>query len=461
MPARRRTRAAASLLLAFCTTFAAHSFDLVTDAPRASACPVIVVPKPLRVLYQKSERIVVARVGNTELLQAEEGYTSLRTTMHVLENVKGGGAGSTLYVDHWGDENGQSQTFVKEDRALLFLRPGERGGGAYEVDDEQYGIKKLSDAELKIYLKRIKELSAILARQPQPDAAELVEWFVRCAEEPATRWEGAFDLSESLNASAREQKTDNEEADTGAEESEEASEEESEESEEVSTEESAEESAGASTEESADDEAETAETAAGDTSSTPTESAPGLDANSAPMLRQIAELPLRVRRGVEAADPSWIKLVTEAQKQRLSDAFFSAEKIDEGEQLLLALVENYGDPRLVPFLMRQLRRVENAPPYEAETWVSVLGRLIEDRAVKKLAVEYTEKATYYEHDVMAEGTSEADAQEASGEVVTGDAQVDAESEEAAAAAQDAFSARKRSVLLREFIAHVERATQLF
>ncbi|HEV2802551.1 MAG TPA: hypothetical protein VGW12_18915 [Pyrinomonadaceae bacterium] len=438
-----RTRAASSLFLALCTLFAAHTFDSDAPSRRASACPVVVEPKPLRLLYQKNERIVVARVGNTELVQVEEGYTSVRTMMHVLENVKGNGAGQTLYVNHWADENGQSQTFVKEDRLLLFLRPGEHGDGAYEIEDEEYGVKKLSDAELKIYLKRIAELSAILRRQAQPDASELVEWFVRCAEEPATRWEGAYELSASANADASQDAADEETSETDEGESQEDV---TGESEETSA-------ADDNDEESATPVTVEVDTSSAQSESAQTESAAGEGENGAyPTLEQIKELPLRNRRDLDAADPAWIKLLTESQKQRLADAFFAAENIGKGEQLLLGLIENYGDPRLLPFLMRHLRRVENAPPYEAELWVTIIGRAVADRVVKKLAVEYSEKATYYEHDVMAESTDE-------GEATEDTMPTDAESKDGVDP-QDALSARKRSVLLREFIVQAERATQL-
>jgi len=90
------------------------------------------------------------------------------------------------------------------DSVLLFLRKKE-GSEGYELTDRADGIKKMSDEDLSVYARRISELNYIFDT-PNVDQAEIVDWLVRCAEEPATRWEGAFELLQSSERLAWQQK---------------------------------------------------------------------------------------------------------------------------------------------------------------------------------------------------------------------------------------------------------------
>lgn len=84
------------------------------------------------------------------------------------------------------------------DRVLLFLRTNKEDKQV-EFTDYIDGLKKLSADELDIYETRIKEIGSILAAK-KPDAAKIVDWLVRLAEDPATRWEGAYELEQSFYA---------------------------------------------------------------------------------------------------------------------------------------------------------------------------------------------------------------------------------------------------------------------
>ncbi len=198
-PRRRTLRLAALLALTLLTTAAAAVF-----IRRALACPVEIPPQTLRTLYKHSDRIVVARVGHTELVERDEHSSQVRTALHVARNVKGKDEGPVVFVHHttW-DEDGVEKpgTYKQGEQLLVFLERSdeEEGRAGYTVDNADFGVKKLSDDDLKVYLARIDELAGIEGRQP-PDKAALVEWLVRCAEEPATRWEGAYELMVSTEA---------------------------------------------------------------------------------------------------------------------------------------------------------------------------------------------------------------------------------------------------------------------
>lgn len=69
----------------------------------------------------------------------------------------------------------------------------ERG---YSTHALTYGAKELDDASMKTYLERVKEEVAILAIKDESACRKAqVEWLVKCCEDAATRWEGAFDLA--------------------------------------------------------------------------------------------------------------------------------------------------------------------------------------------------------------------------------------------------------------------------
>jgi hypothetical protein len=59
-----------------------------------------------------------------------------------------------------------------------------------------YGSKTLSLPEIEIYKSRIKELQNILLISDSMECEkQTIEWLVKCAEDPVTRWEGLYELS--------------------------------------------------------------------------------------------------------------------------------------------------------------------------------------------------------------------------------------------------------------------------
>ena len=152
-------------------------------------------PQPLRALYSDSDVIVVATVGKSMRVEREDDRSLMKTALHVSSTLTGK-VKATVYVYRWvyKEEHGD---FAKGNRLLLFLQPRESDDGkasGYEIDDESYGVKKLTEADLGVYKQRIAELARIL-RGAKPDRREIVEWLVRCAENPATRFEGAYELA--------------------------------------------------------------------------------------------------------------------------------------------------------------------------------------------------------------------------------------------------------------------------
>ena len=174
----------------------------------------------LLTLYRDSDAIYIARFDKKEdgqLLRAEDGYMVNRVKTHftVISALKGDPA-KLLELDDEefryrlptvGQSGGHTSeaVFVKDrgsfdeersaspgDKVLLFLRST---GPERELAlvDHRDGIKRLGPEDEQAYIARIKELGSILTGE-KFDAAAVAAWLVRCAEEPATRWEGAFEL---------------------------------------------------------------------------------------------------------------------------------------------------------------------------------------------------------------------------------------------------------------------------
>jgi len=67
--------------------------------------------------------------------------------------------------------------------------------GLYETHALNYGVKTLTEAEIKVYKKRILEIQTILKNTNKTQQfTETVEWLVKCAENETTCWEGVYEL---------------------------------------------------------------------------------------------------------------------------------------------------------------------------------------------------------------------------------------------------------------------------
>ena len=391
------------------------------------ACPVSLTPT-LRTLVLKSDRIVVASVGESVAIETKNTdyggvYTHKRTLLHVATTAKGVPHESTIYLFHhvWSDESREERYGDLEEGKplLLFLRWREEGDG-YVFADSSGGANQLPDEDLKVYVRRIEELVAIMSVE-KPDPREIVEWLVRCAEEPATRWDGAVELALSVAIKTAADKKAAADASKIV----------------------------ARTDDAEDDD--------------------GSDSDDNPV-EVSAEMEVRFdgRYLVDAeVDATFAEHLTGEQQDRLAAVLLSLQKIDERELPLVALVESWKDTRLMPFLITHLRKVSDDPPYVAEELVMTIARMIDDEEVTKLAADYAAQSSYQEEETTeavaavesnaAETETEsAVASEAGGETPA--------SEEGAPGADEppgkTTNRERRSALLARFIERVENQSPL-
>ena len=336
--------------------------------PGAASCPAE-PPSPLRQLYAESELVVVARVGDAVAASKDEHSTLFRIALHVSKTLKGDGKERTLpfHYQQWGDEAEWPAQFEKGQTLLLFLKRRDEGDG-YALTDYRYAAKKLSDEHLKVYVRRIEELAAIVARG-KPDAAEITEWLVRCAEEPATRWEGAYELALYADVPSGEEGT----APAGGGDSPASH---------LPPAPAADRPkvADAATDEKAPDQ------------TAPQEAAPATDGEKHHGVSVDAIMKLPVVRA--SPEPDYAALLTPLQKQRLAASLFGAEELGEGELTLLPLAARWGDERLAPFVLKHLEGMADKPPYEAEMLMHLAARALGDRGLVKFATDYSAGAAY-------------------------------------------------------------------
>ena len=213
-------------------------FPTVFLPTKAQACPVK-LPETLLSLYRSSDSIYIATFAKEEQLsitEDTEDYTAIEIKKHfdisstlkgeprklfVLddteykyksrvedveenENAAGGGEAVEEDAEEEAEEevvevvNGDESPALKPgDQLLLFLRTDEDTGKPI-LADYRDGVKKMTKDSLPSYEARIRDLNSIFSAE-KVDNAAIVEWLVRCAQDPVTRWEGAFEFQQSFD----------------------------------------------------------------------------------------------------------------------------------------------------------------------------------------------------------------------------------------------------------------------
>jgi hypothetical protein len=162
-------------------------------------------------------------------------------------------------------------------------------------------------------------------------------------------------------------------------------------------------------------------------------------------------------------DPALVPLLNAVQKQRLSDALVASSEPSEGDDVLMQVVKDFGDPRLPGFLLARLHRFADEAPLEAELWLRMLAASLNNKQLIELADAYTQDSAYYEWDeVEPEAETPAGSAAASGstggeERATEEEEepVDPEVEAARYAAAAERATLKRSATLKGLLARID------
>lgn len=171
------------------------SLFLVVAAYTAMAYPIS--PRPLRQLIQESEYIVIGHVtGITEMKRKKNDFEgSTVAHIQVRQLLKGEKVDEMIEVVFNPYIICPQPARYKENTdVVIFLDKGENG--RYYTHALAYGARKVTMIEADIYRMRIQEMQQILTiTDKDQQFKETVEWLVKCAEHPETRWDGVYELS--------------------------------------------------------------------------------------------------------------------------------------------------------------------------------------------------------------------------------------------------------------------------
>jgi hypothetical protein len=176
---------------------------IVAGAPveMAMGGALAVTEDPVRRLYGDAGLVVFGVAGKSVVVRREEYTWEVRTDLVLSSVVKGDTRERVISVfhDQMPDEPAESE-WQPGDRMLAFLDPREaENGRSLEgyVAHTAFGLKKLSEAEVAAYGRRLEALARI-ARKGAARPADALEWLVATAEEPATRREAMQELGPAV-----------------------------------------------------------------------------------------------------------------------------------------------------------------------------------------------------------------------------------------------------------------------
>lgn len=158
---------------------------------------VLIVPvEPMHRLYEDTSLVAVGVAGKSVIVRQQDYTWEVRTELVISSVLKGETSERviSIYHDQMTDED-PANRLRPGANVLAFVNPREADG--YVAADELSGIRELTDAELAAYEERIEALEQI----PESGAArpaELLEWLVATAEDPATRKEAVDELSAAM-----------------------------------------------------------------------------------------------------------------------------------------------------------------------------------------------------------------------------------------------------------------------
>ena len=405
-----------SLVCVAAIFFLLVSVCLIPQNALARRCPVK-MPETLLSLYQNSDSIYIAafdRLEDGKVIEDTEDYTAIERKKHFIISTTLKGEAQKFFVledveyrhkavpDEVADgaeepeaageqeetetdseaktetEETKTETFTvvdddvesvsvepelaAGDTVLLFVRKGsDDEREAPQLTDFRDGLKRLDAERLAAYEKRILELNGIFAEK-KINHDRILEWLIRCAQDPLTRWEGTYELLSGVQQ--LEWRTQAEERRR----------------ERIANGEPV--------------EVEAVEAAVGE-----------------------EDLPVQGRR--KNIDTTiFAKTIDENQKFLLANILLdrSGEKANKersavrGDRELIELIKRWGDPRLLNYLLDSLRGGADEPYYKAES-MNTIAELLDDDEAASIAEKYQETAWENDSDVVGEDSEEEETAE--------------------------------------------------
>lgn len=163
-------------------------------------------PRPLRALVAESQYILVGYVVKT--FDKETGKKKKRKShfsenriarIAVLELLKGQLNADTIELEFNPYMFCPAPAMYYDSTQVICFLNRDDNKNLY-TQALSYGSKTLNPEEIAVYKARIAEIQNIAhIENASQKLTETTEWLVKCAENPATRWEGVFELKPGSN----------------------------------------------------------------------------------------------------------------------------------------------------------------------------------------------------------------------------------------------------------------------
>lgn len=167
---------------------------LVLVGRETAANPYPISPRPLRKLVMEAPIIVTGYVEDVIKSKDRNEFGSRTAILKIREVLQGSVSESVIKIPYRSNvicpapPHYDSGTWV-----VVFLS---REKHVYQTYALSYGVKTVTQEDITIYRDRIVEMQKILMIENKDDQfLQTVEWLVKCAEHPATRQEGTYELS--------------------------------------------------------------------------------------------------------------------------------------------------------------------------------------------------------------------------------------------------------------------------
>jgi hypothetical protein len=158
-------------------------------------------PQPLRKLVKGSQVIIEGLVLKTAPLDPDKDseaakHWSHKVSIQVITVLQGKAAADTIEVFYSPDMVCPiPDRYIAQTRIIAFLDRVPKTNGFY-THALSYGVKALAQPGLEVYKQRIREMQGILQQgNEMVQKEQTINWLVKCAQDPATRLEGTYELT--------------------------------------------------------------------------------------------------------------------------------------------------------------------------------------------------------------------------------------------------------------------------
>jgi hypothetical protein len=151
--------------------------------------------RPLLEICLESEVIVAATIASEPCIVRENKFSQEKVNLlctHIFKNDQ-----NKEIIPLWYSPVGWNPSWAEKNKTVVYFLRKRRRGGEYELVRQDFtGTRRLSRKEKPIYFAKIQEFVQIQQEKDEQKKLELtVEWLVKCAENPITRYETSpYDL---------------------------------------------------------------------------------------------------------------------------------------------------------------------------------------------------------------------------------------------------------------------------